>query len=58
MSVWPQVNLMIDPPVKTARAQSELFTVECCLWEWKVDEAPILTHEVTNTKFQMKYPDR
>ena len=26
---FTQVKLMIDPPFKTARAQSELFTVQC-----------------------------
>ena len=48
----------MDPPVETARAQSELFTVQCCQWEPKADDPPILTHEVTNTEFEMKYPDR
>ena len=24
---------MIDPPFETARAQSELFTFQCCQWE-------------------------
>ena len=26
---FTQVKLMMDPPFKTARAQSELFTVQC-----------------------------
>ena len=33
MSVWHQVHLMIYPPFKTARAQSELFTFQCSQWE-------------------------
>ena len=30
---FTQVKLMIDPPFETARAQSELFTVQCHQWE-------------------------
>ena len=45
-------------PLKTARAQSELFTVQCCLCKPQADEPPLLSHEVTNTEFEMKYPDR
>ena len=49
----------MDPPVKTTRAQSELITVQCCPWEPQADEPPpLLSHEVTNMKFEMKYPDR
>ena len=32
----------MDPPVKTARAQSKLFTVQCCQWEPKADGPPHL----------------
>ena len=48
----------MDPPLKTATAQSELFTIQSCLCEPQADEPTILSHKVTNTEFEMKYPDR
>ena len=40
MSVWHQVNLMIYPPGKSDRDQSDLFTVQCCHWHSKPDIPP------------------
>ena len=44
MSVWHQVNLTIYPPPHISdRAQSDVFTVQCCHWHSKTDIPPTYT---------------
>ena len=39
-NVVNETQRQMDPPVNTVRAQSDLFTVQCCQWDSKVDGLP------------------
>ena len=55
LNVVIQTQRQMEPPVHIVRTQNDIFTVQCCHWDWKVGGPPktLLEHRVISSLFNV-----